>query len=172
VTENPELVDPPLAVPDQELQAASATTVATPAALNVALIQIIEKPLVPPHAPPPPADPDDTSVVIVNHWTLDKRRREARTQTQTTSRSTICLSLWLFLLFSSSVHGITYNCINKNTPSSSCCFGEITLDPTMTSIVADAFYGCSGLNGSLIIPSSVGTIGERAFIIVLVSLAL
>jgi hypothetical protein len=65
--------------------------------------------------------------------------------------------------FSSSVHGITHNCINKNTPSSSCCSGEITLDPTMTTIAANAFDGCSNLTGSLTLPSSVTVIGNYAF---------
>jgi hypothetical protein len=69
----------------------------------------------------------------------------------------------LLLLFFSSSDGITYNCINKNTPSSSCCSGEITLDPTMTYIAEHAFSGCSGLTGSLTIPSSVTTIGLGAF---------
>jgi hypothetical protein len=96
--------------------------------------------------------------------THDKRRGESRSQTQTRtiSRPTIYLSLW-FLLFSSSVHGITLNCINKTYPSSSCCSGEITLDPTMTTIAANAFDGCSGLTGSLTIPSSVTTIAAYAF---------
>jgi hypothetical protein len=70
----------------------------------------------------------------------------------------------LFLLcFFSSAHAMTSNCTNKNTPSSSCCSGEITLDPTMTTISSSAFYGCSNLTGSLTIPPSVTSIGNGAF---------
>jgi hypothetical protein len=69
VTENPEPVNPPLAVavPDQELKAGSATAVTTPAALfRLALmIHILANPVVPPHAPP-----NDISVVMVSHETL------------------------------------------------------------------------------------------------------
>jgi K+-transporting ATPase c subunit len=67
------------------------------------------------------------------------------------------------LLFFSCAHGITYNCTTKNSPSSSCCSGEITLDPTMTTIASVAFQSCSGLTGPLIIPSSVTIIGQYAF---------
>jgi hypothetical protein len=128
----------------------------------VLMIQILANPVLPPYAPLPTSEfeADEISVVMVSQGTLGKGQR---IQTRTTSRPTISLSLWLLLLFSSSVHGITLNCINKNTPSSSCCSGEITLDPTMTSIAVNAFNGCSGLNGSLIIPSSVTTIGASAF---------
>jgi hypothetical protein len=80
----------------------------------------------------------------------------------TGSSPAISLPLWLLLLFSSTVHGITYNCINRNTPSPSCCSGEITLDPNMTSIGDGAFYSC-GLTGSLTIPNSVTSIGYSAF---------
>jgi hypothetical protein len=81
----------------------------------------------------------------------------------TGSSPAISLPLWLLLLFSSTVHGITYNCINRNTPSPSCCSGEITLDPNMTSIANSAFEYCSGLTGSLTIPNSVTSIGDYAF---------
>jgi hypothetical protein len=107
------------------------------------------------------ADLYDISVVMMRQGT--HARIPAKTQTRTTSRPRICIPFWLLLLCSSTVHGITYNCINKTNPSSSCCSGEITLDPTMTSIANNAFDGCSGLTGSLIIPSSVTTIGYYAF---------
>jgi hypothetical protein len=154
-------VEPPfaVAVAEQELQAATPAVCCFRPAL---MIQILKNPLLPPRAPPPAAEANEIPVGMVSQGTLD---RGQRTQTRTISRptSSLSLSLWLLFLFSSSVHGITLNCINKNTPSSSCCYGEITLDPTMTNIAANAFDGCSGLNGSLIIPSSVTTIGNGAF---------
>jgi hypothetical protein len=158
-------VEPPsaVAVAEQELQAASPTTVATLAAScfrPALMIKILVNPVIPSLAPPLAAEADEIPVVMVSQGTLDRGRR---TQAGTTSRPTISLSLWLVLLFSSSVHGITLNCTNKNTPSSSCCAGEITLDPTMTIIAANAFDGCSGLTGSLTLPSSVTTIGGWAF---------
>jgi hypothetical protein len=152
-------------VPDQELQAALAPSVVTAAAIfrPSLMIQILANPVVSPCAPTPAAaDPDEISVVM-SQRALDRTGIETPIQTRTTSRPTTCLSFWLLLLFSSSVHGITYNCINKTYPSSSCCSGEITLDPTMTTIAAHAFDGCSGLNGSLIIPSSVTIIFYAAF---------
>jgi hypothetical protein len=141
VSERLEPTDPPpptdwTLASEQELQTALATTIATVAARffrAAVMIQILANPVVPSHASNPAAAPVE-----------------------------IPASLWLFLLFSSSVHGITYNCINKITPSSSCCSGEITLDPTMTSIAEHAFSGCSGLTGSLTIPSSVTNIGLYA----------
>jgi hypothetical protein len=94
---------------------------------------------------------------------LARLSQGARPDTKNSISKPIALPLWLLLLLASSVHGITYNCINKNTPSSSCCSGEITLDPTMTTIADSAFLGCSGLNGSLTIPNSVTLIGGVAF---------
>jgi hypothetical protein len=69
----------------------------------------------------------------------------------------------LLLYFFSSAHGITSNCTSKNSPSLSCCSGEITLDPTMTTISSSAFSGCSNLTGSLTIPPTVTSIGGHAF---------
>jgi hypothetical protein len=158
-------VEPPsaVAVAEQELQAASPTAVATHAAR--CFIPALMIPVIPPGAPSPAADPDpdEIPVVKVGQGTLIKRRGESRTQTRTTSRPTFYLSLWLLFFFSSPVHGITLNCINKTYPSSSCCSGEITLDSAVTTIAANAFDGCSELNGSLTIPSSVTTIGNSAF---------
>jgi hypothetical protein len=71
--------------------------------------------------------------------------------------------VFALLSFPPFVHGITYNCVNKSYPSSSCCSGEISLDPTITIIETNAFYGCTGLTGSLIIPSSVTSIETNAF---------
>jgi hypothetical protein len=115
-----------------------------------------------------PEDEFGTTREVQNYFNdIDIVTKETRpkgnTRKNLTSRPTISPSLWLLLLFFSSVHGITYNCINKNTPSSSCCSGEITLDPTMTTIAANAFDGCSNLIGTLTIPSSVTTIGSTAF---------
>jgi hypothetical protein len=162
-------VEPPsaiaVAVAEQELQAAPPITVATLATScfrPALMIQMFANPVILPYAPPPAAaEADEIPVVMVSQGTLD---RGQRTQTRTTLRATISfsLALWLLLLFSP-VHGITLNCISKNTPSSSCCSGEITLDPTMTRIGGNAFDGCSGLTGSLIIPSSVTKIYDYAF---------
>jgi hypothetical protein len=57
----------------------------------------------------------------------------------------------------------TTGCIDKNTPSTSCCSGVIEIDTTITSIAAYAFVGCSNLTGSLTIPTSVTSIGINAF---------
>jgi hypothetical protein len=86
-----------------------------------------------PRAPTPASD--EIPFVMLSQETQDRGLSETQTETQTTSRPTITLPFWfLLLLFSTTAHGITYNCINKTYPSSSCCSGEITLDPTMTTI--------------------------------------
>jgi hypothetical protein len=89
-------VEPPsaVAVAEQELQAASPTAVATLAArcYRPALIQVLANHVIPPCAPPPAAEADEISVVMVNQYqgTLD---RGQRTQTRATSRATTSLSL-------------------------------------------------------------------------------
>jgi hypothetical protein len=153
-------VHPPPAVIDQELQAASAPVVTTALFKAAILLQILANPVVSPRAP---ADPGDITVVMVSQGTQKRHGQSPKGYTRIISRPIISLSLWSLLLFSSTAHGITYNCVNKTYPTSSCCTGEITLDPTMTSIANNAFSGCSGLTGSLIIPSSVTTIGDYAF---------
>ena len=56
---------------------------------------------------------------------------------------------------------LTTGCIDRNTPSSACCSGDIEISNSITSIANNAFDGCSIT--SVIIPNSVTTIGYWAF---------
>ena len=58
---------------------------------------------------------------------------------------------------------LTTGCIDKSTPSTDCCYGEIELEPTLTSVGSSAFYECFGLTGSLTLPTGLTSIGSGAF---------
>jgi hypothetical protein len=57
---------------------------------------------------------------------------------------------------------VTTGCVDRNTPSSACCSGDIEISPDVTAIGYAAFQYCSGLV-SVDMPS-VKTIGQYAFI--------
>ena len=61
-------------------------------------------------------------------------RCDGRSNQKQVNMAILIRILSLCLVIPPSAHGITHNFINKTTPSISCCSGEITLDPTITTI--------------------------------------
>jgi hypothetical protein len=72
-------------------------------------------------------------------------------------------SNYIFLFVATSTSNSTSGCIDKNTPSSACCSGNIEISTTITTLAVNAFYGCSSLTGDLYIPNNILTIGSQAF---------
>ena len=60
--------------------------------------------------------------------------------------------------FDAPITKIPINVFNRST-----LVGELRIPKSVTSIEANAFYGCSGLTGDLTLPNSITTIGTKAF---------
>ena len=60
--------------------------------------------------------------------------------------------------FDAPITKIPNNVFNRST-----LVGELRIPKSVTSIEANAFYGCSGLTGDLTLPNSIKTIGTQAF---------
>ena len=72
-----------------------------------------------------------------------------------------CHLIIVFSLMLLSVKSTEVNCVNKNSPTSGCCSGNVTISSTVINIANDAFQGCS--IDELVIPDSVVSIGSKAF---------